>query len=321
MMNKDKPMTLERFEVQSDDARADHQRSMQALTRQLAKMAPYDGAFELISGGVKVFRSSKTGPEKIHLLAQPSICIVPQGAKVVSIGQSGLEYVEDANTMVVYAAEVPINIKVTEASPQAPYFCLMLPLQSEQLNKLTMRVFPRGVPKSQNVRSVYVGENNQKILESALRLLELIEHQDLTELLAPLVVDEILIRLLYSTVGPAIAQVGIADSHTEKVAKAISWLKNNYAEPIKMEELARLTGMSVSSFHSHFKSITAMSPLQFQKTVRLQEARTLIRTRMMDVSSAAFAVGYSSSSQFSREYTRAFGVPPSKDMVAIGQRH
>lgn len=126
-----------------------------------------------------------------------------------------------------------------------------------------------------------------------------------------------MIRLLKSSVGPAIAQLGVMDSHAQKVSKAITWLKDHYAQPIKMEQLATLSGMSVSSFHTHFKSITSMSPLQYQKTVRLQHARDLIRSQSMDVSRAAFEVGYVSSSQFSREYSRAFGVSPSRDMPPL----
>lgn len=305
---------IERFCVHNDELNT--QNPLPELTHLLSRMAPYDGSFELVDKGIHVFRSSRMASETTCMLAQPSICIVSQGAKYVSLASSGFDYFEDQSTMVVYAAEIPITVKITKASPEEPYFCLMIPLHPQQLNTLVMKVFPNGVPKTNKVRSVYIGDNDFKIIKSAIRLLELIEQQDCTELLVPLAIDEILIRLLHSSVGPAIAQIGIADSHAEKVTKAITWLKNNYAEPIKMEELAKITGMSISSFHTHFKAITSMSPLQFQKTVRLQEARMLMRTKMMDVSRAAFEVGYSSSSQFSREYVRAFGVPPSKDTVA-----
>lgn len=285
-----------------------------ALVARLNKLAPYDGSFDLTGERVNVMRASQTATERTYLLAQPSICIVPQGVKSVSLAQSKVEYLEDPSSIVVYAAEVPINLKIIEASPEVPYFCLMIPLQPKKINELLLRVFPNGVPKTNKVHAVYVENSDPKIIQAATRLLELVEQQEYTELLVPLVIDEILIRLLTSPVGPAIAQIGLADSHAEKITQAIAWLKQNYAKPIKMEELAKITGMSVSSFHNHFKAITSMSPLQFQKTLRLQEARSLMRTKMMDVSTTAFAVGYTSTSQFSREYAREFGVPPSKDI-------
>lgn len=133
-------------------------------------------------------------------------------------------------------------------------------------------------------------------------------------MLVPLVIDEILIRLLRSPAGPAIAQIGLTDSNAHKVSRAISWIKDNYALPIKIDELAKVASMSPSSFHSHFKSITSMSPLQFQKTMRLHEARNFMITEMMDVSTACHEVGYSSVSQFSREYSRLFGSSPSRDV-------
>lgn len=290
-----------------------NRQGLKALAQLLTKMAPYDGQFQLTPEGINVTRSSHPASERTFLLAHPSICIVSQGAKAVSLVQGEMEYVEDASTMVVYAAEIPITVKITEASVEQPYFCLMIPLHAKRLNELMLKVFPNGVPKTDRVRSVYVGNTDPNIVKSAYRLVELIEQQDTTDLLVPLAIDEILIRLLRSPEGPAIAQIGITDSHAEKVTKAISWLKDNYSKPVKMDELARITGMSVSSFHSHFKAITSMTPLQFQKTLRLQEARSLMRTKMLDVSTAAFTVGYSSSSQFSREYAREFGVPPSKD--------
>lgn len=147
--------------------------------------------------------------------------------------------------------------------------------------------------------------------------MELIADPEDADLLVPLVIDEILIRLLRSPAGPSIAQVGITDSNTQKVAKAISWLKKNYDQPVKMESLAKIAGMSLSLFHTHFKKLTLMSPLQFQKTLRLEEARNLMMSKMMDVTNASFEVGYSSVSQFSREYTRYFGRSPAKDIAIL----
>lgn len=284
---------------------------LQELTRLLAKYAPHDDGFDLIKGGVKVFRESKQGAERTYMLSQPSICIVPQGAKSVTVSHNSFEY--DCSKMVVYAAEVPMSVRVTQASQDKPYYCMVIPIDPATLSALNVKVFPKGIPKTRKASAVYVGDSNRRILKSAIRLMETIEQQEDVDLLAPLIIDEILIRLLRSPAGAAIAQIGVSDSHAEKISKAISWLKKNYAQTVKMDDLAKIAGMSVSSFHTHFKSLTQMSPLQFQKTLRLQEARNMIRVNMMDISSAAFSVGYASTSQFSREYSREFGVSPSKD--------
>lgn len=286
---------------------------LNALTRLLARYAPHDDRFDLNRDGLHVVRSSQTMVETTYTLAIPGICIVPQGSKAVTIGGNHFEY--DEYQMAVYAAEIPINVRITKASADKPYYCLVIPIDPARLSELILKVFPCGLPKAERSRAVYVGDTHPKIVKCAVRMMELIAQQEDVDLLVPLVVDEILIRLLRSPCGPALSQIGIANSHAEKVAKAISWLKVNYSQPIKMEDLAKIAGMSVSSFHTHFKSITDMSPLQFQKTLRLQEARRLIRTRFVDVSSAAFNVGYASTTQFSREYSRFFGTPPSKDLL------
>jgi len=140
-----------------------------------------------------------------------------------------------------------------------------------------------------------------------------------SELLAPLVVDEILIRLLRSPIGVGVAQMGFAESNVHRIAKAISWLHDNFSQPVKVEELAKLVHMSASSFHEHFKSITSMSPLQYQKVLRLQEARRLMLSTMMDAGTTSQRVGYLSPSQFSREYSRFFGNAPTKDIARLRQ--
>ena len=137
------------------------------------------------------------------------------------------------------------------------------------------------------------------------------------ELLGPLVIDEILIRLLRSPIGVRVAQIGLAESSVNGIAKAVSWLRANFSQPMKVEELAELAHMSVSSFHQHFKSVTSMSPLQFQKVLRLQEARRLMLSTMTDASTASWHVGYQSASQFSREYSRFFGSAPTKDIARL----
>lgn len=308
---KRKALPLSAFTTGGDHAPPHLHDDQAKLITLLSKHTPHDGGFDMVYGGVQAYRSTKIEAEKTHLLALPSICLVPQGSKAITYGEHCFEY--DSSKMVVYAAEIPIYVNITQASKSSPYYCLVIPIHPARLHELVQKVFPHGVPKTDSTRAVYVSEIHPRILTAAVRMLDIIEQQDNADLLVPLVIDEILIHLLRSLAGPALAQIGLVDSHAEKISKAISWLKDNYANAIKVEELAKIVGMSVSSFHTHFKNLTHMSPLQFQKTLRLREARNLIRTKMMDVTHAALEVGYASPTQFSREYTREFGVPPSRD--------
>lgn len=183
-----------------------------------------------------------------------------------------------------------------------------------------MKVYAQGPPPVKESRGLYVCQNDPNIVNAAARLLELMGQPGEAELLGPLVLEEILIRLLRSPVGGRVAQIGLADSSMHRIAKAISWLRVNFTQPMKVEELAELAHMSVSSFHQHFKAVTSMSPLQYQKVLRLQEARRLMLTTMLDASTASWRVGYQSASQFSREYSRFFGNAPTKDIASLREQ-
>lgn len=282
------------------------------LAALLDRFAPHDGQFPLTPSGIKVLKTSSVSAEETCVLSDPGVCIVAQGAKATFLSSHAFEY--DENNLIVYAAEVPIRYRIIKASQDEPYLCLAMPIEPQKLSELIVKAFPHGVPKCNGTNPIYIGESDAKIVKAAIRLMDLIQKQEEIDLLVPLVIEEIFIRLLRSPVGAAIAQIGIADSHSQKISKAIAWLKKHFADPIKMESLSAIAGMSISSFHTHFKAITTMTPLQFQKTLRLQEARNLMMSRHMDISLASLEVGYTSSSQFSREYRRYFGVSPSEDM-------
>lgn len=173
------------------------------------------------------------------------------------------------------------------------------------------------MPRVQEIRALYVGQTNTQIVNAATRLVELMEQPGDADLLAPLVIDEMLIRLLRSPGGVRVAQLGLTESRVHKVAQALAWLRAHFAEPMQVEALAKLVHMSASSFHRHFKAVTSMSPLRYQKVLRLQEARRLMLSMMMDVGAASMRVGYLSVSQFSREYSRFFGNSPSKDIEGL----
>jgi len=216
--------------------------------------------------------------------------------------------------MLVAAVDVPVAARVTRASRAEPYLCLRLDFDPQRITELVWKVYPHGMPRVQEIRALCVGQTNARIVNAATRLLELMTQPQDAELLAPLVLDEILIRLLRSLGGTRVAQLGLAESRVHKVAKALAWMRAHFAEPMHIAALAKLVHMSASSFHQHFKAVTSMSPLQYQKALRLQEARRLMLSMMMDVSSTSLQVGYLSVSQFSREYSRFFGSAPSKDI-------
>ena len=287
------------------------------LARLLAAYAPHDGSFELRVPGVHASRASRANKECFHILRVPSLCIAAQGAKTTIIGQE--QYVYDASRMIVFSVALPIASYIRQASHSEPYLALRLDLDAQKIAELVLKVFPNGLPPVQERRAVYVTPVDASMINAAVRLLECLAQPGDAELLAPLVVDEILIRLLRSPIGVRVAQMGLAESSVHRIAKAISWLRANYSQPIKVEELAELVHMSVSSFHEHFKSVTSMSPLHYQKVLRLQEARRLMLSAMMDAGTASQQVGYLSASQFSREYSRFFGSAPTRDIARLRQ--
>jgi len=290
---------------------------LEKLARLIAAYAPHDGVFELRIPGLCASRSSRTNTECAHALRLPSLCIIAQGAKTVIVGQQVYEY--DASRMLVFSVALPIAAQVTQASHSEPYLALRLDLDPHKIAELVLKVYPHGLPPVQERSAVYVAPVDVSVVNAATRLMECLAQPGDAELLAPLVVDEILIRLLRSPIGVRVAQMGFAESSVHRLAKAISWLRANFSQPMKVDDLAGLVHMSVSSFHQHFKSVTSMSPLHYQKVLRLQEARRLMLSTMMDAGTACQRVGYLSASQFSREYSRFFGSAPTKDIARLRQ--
>ena len=287
------------------------------LARRIAAYAPHDGVFDLSIPGLHASRFSRIHGDYVHALHVPALCIIVQGAKTVIVGQEVYEY--DASRMLVFSVALPVAAQVKQASYSEPYLGFRLDLDPHKIAELILKVFPHGLPPIEERRAVYVAPLDANIVDAAIRLIECLAQPGDVQLLAPLVVDEILIRLLRSRIGPRVAQMGFAESSVHRLAKAISWLRANFAQPMKVEALADLAHMSVSSFHEHFKSVTTMSPLQYQKVLRLQEARRLMLSAMMDASAACQLVGYQSASQFSREYSRFFGSAPTRDIASLRQ--
>ena len=294
-----------------------HAESLGRLAALLAAHAPYDGAFELRVPGLYAVRRSRPTREPERATVFPALCIVAQGAKTVMLGREVYSY--DASRLVAYAVDLPLAGRVIHASQREPFLVLVLRLDPYKIAELALKVYPRGVPSPDSSRGVIVGPASTAIVDAAARLVDSMAHPAEAEFLSPVLVDEILVRLLLSPVGPRVAQIGQQGSGVERVAKAVSWVREHFSQPITLDDLAGLVHMSVSSFHHHFKAVTTMTPLQYQKVLRLQEARRLMLSRMLDAGSAGHQVGYLSASQFSREYTRLFGSAPTRDVARLRQ--
>src|ERR1700722_171067 len=285
------------------------------LANLIGAYAPHDGSFPQRVPGLHVSRMTRINPACVHGLRLPCLSIIAQGAKTVTVAQEVYEY--DSSRMLVYSVALPVAAQVTRASAAEPYLALRLDLEPQKIAELVLKVFPHGVPPVAERNAVYITPLQPAVVNAAIRLMQTLAQPSDAELIGPLVVDEILIRLLRSPIGVRVAQMGFAESSVHRIAKAISWLRANFSQPMKVEELAEQVHMSVSSFHEHFKSVTSMSPLHYQKVLRLQEARRLMLAAVMDASAASQQVGYLSASQFSREYSRFFGAAPTKDIAKL----
>jgi AraC-like DNA-binding protein len=281
------------------------------LGRRIAAYVPHDGAFDLGISGLHASRFSRINTDCVRALHLPALCIIVQGGKTVIVGKEVYEY--DVSRMLVFSVALPVAAQITQASYSEPYLALRLDLDPLKVGELVVKVFPQGLPPVQERRAVYVAPLDASVVNAATRLVECLAQPGDTELLAPLAVEEISIRPLRSRIGARVAQMGLAESSVHRVAKAISWMRANFSQPMKVEELAELVHMSVSSFHEHFKSVTSMSPLQYQKVLRLQEAMRLMLSTMMDAGTASQRVGYLSALRSSAENTAAFSEVPQQE--------
>jgi len=242
---------------------------------------------------------------------QPRFCLVLQGAKEVTIGERRMRY--DTNNYFIASLELPAFGCVIEASASHPYIGVSMALDPEALAALISDA-PTG--HDSETSSFAVSPVTTQLLDPWLRLMSLLDAPQDIAVLAPLIEREILYRLLQGPQGAALRQLARSDSRLGQVRRALVWIREHYDQPLRIETLAELAGMSTASFHRHFKAATAMSPLQYQKCLRLQQARRLLIANQ-DATRAGYAVGYESTSQFSREYARLFGLPPARDAARL----
>ncbi|EKB3552042.1 AraC family transcriptional regulator [Vibrio parahaemolyticus] len=245
----------------------------------------------------------------------PSICLIAQGRKRVLLGEESFIY--DANHFLISSIDLPIIANIIEASEEQPYLGLIMELDLTEISQLIVDGELAFIQSKEAQKGIAVGELSESLLDAFVRLAELLDEGQNIKILAPIIKREIFYRLLMSEQGTRLHQIVTAGSHSHQIAKAIDWLKNNFVKPLSVGDLASYTGMSKSSFYTHFRSMTSMTPLQFQKKLRLSEARRLMLTENLDAMAATFKVGYESPSQFSREYSRLFGAPPSKDIKSL----
>ncbi|SJZ35004.1 transcriptional regulator, AraC family [Trichlorobacter thiogenes] len=259
------------------------------------------------------------GPtEPFSGLYEPSICLITQGAKRILLGDDSFVY--DARHYLLTSVQLPTIIQVVEASPAKPCLGLSLKLDLQVVSQLMVDSKLPAPREQQANRGMATGEVTIPLLTVFQRLVELLDEEQDIPILAPVIQREIIYRLLVGDQGTRLRQIAVAGSQSQQIARVIEWLKENYTQSLRIEDLADKASMSSSTFHHHFRSMTALSPLQYQKHLRLHEARRRMLAEQLDAATAAFEVGYESPSQFSREYSRLFGAPPLRDITNLRQR-
>jgi AraC-like DNA-binding protein len=288
---------------------------LQTLTRLLEQNSRQEGITSTEIPGVDIFKASST-TTSVPVVYQPSLCVLAQGQKQVFMGTNIFAY--RAGQFLTVTMDLPVHSQIIEATATKPYLLLKVEMDAAQIAEL----YPYAKQQKlgdPSTRGLFVGELDVASAGAVMRLAELLKSPEHIPVLAEPTKREIFYRLLCSDFGPLIAQMVIQDSHLQRVGKAVQHLKKEFRNPVSVSDLAELAGMSTSSFHEHFKIITGLSPLQYQKSLRLLAARNLMTAENLDAASTAYRVGYESPSQFSREYTRMFGNPPGRDIGLLKQ--
>jgi AraC-like DNA-binding protein len=280
----------------------------------IARFATSDGEYPTAIGSLFLSRrSSPTQP--VHTAQWPCFALVVQGAKSLGLGPELYRY--GVGDYLVVSIDLPVASRVTEARAEKPHLGLGMAIAPDRLKEVLDRLGPvRPALAPDAMRGVAVNTAPADLLDASLRLLRLLDRPHDIAAMAPLVEQEVLYRLLSGPFGARLLQIAMAETPSNRIARAIAWLRRNFMLRLRIEALAEHAGMSVSSLHHHFKAVTAMTPMQYQKQLRLHEARRLMLTQDMDVGTAGYSVGYQSPSQFSREYSRLYGMPPLRDVGA-----
>ena len=296
------PRPMERSEIER-----------QELAGAIRRVLPRDGRVEM-QLGVTLFRVS-TPTKPVYGISESSFCVIAQGAKHVMLGEDRFRY--DPNHYLINTVGLPTISQIDGASSEEPYLGLRLILDPAVV---TSTMVEAGLVHYQNdsgVKAIAVSALDPDLLNACLRLARLLQMPEQYRVLGPLVIREIVYRLLIGEQGHRMCHLTTIGGQAHRIVRAVKKLREDFAKPLRIEDVAREIGMSVSGFHAHFKAVTAMSPLQFQKRLRLQEARRLMLTESLDAAEAGFQVGYDDASHFSREYKRHFGDPPLRDIQSL----
>lgn len=287
-----------------------------ALGKSIARWTDKGDRYETGIPGLSLHQRSEPSPP-VSIMYEPRICMIAQGAKRVLLGDE--TYVYDPQHFLITSVDLPTVVQVIHASLEKPYLGLVLRLDQREIAQLLLDSnLPMPRPQ-QSSRGMATGEVTLPLLTAFHRLLDLLSEPKDIPILAPIIQREILYRLLVGDQGVRLRQMASAGSQSQQIASAVHWLKGNFTLPLRIDDLAAQVNMSTSTFHHHFRAVTAMSPLQYQKWLRLNEARRLMLTENQDAAAAAFQVGYESPSQFSREYGRLFGNAPLRDITNLRQ--
>ena len=280
------------------------------LVTRMARAIPDAGVIQPLQG-LFLARSSQM-MQPVYGISQPTFCVVVQGCKEVHL--AGNRYQYDPYNYLLATAELPIVSQVLEASEERPYMGLQLYLEASLIASVMVEIGQTPPEIQQSVEAIEVSPLDTMLLDATLRLIQLLDDPTEARVILPLVTREIIYRLLVGQQGHRLRQMTVQGGHTHRISEAVQKICREFTAPLYVEELARGIGMSVSGFHHHFKTVTALTPLQFQKQLRLQEARRLMLGEEMDAATAAFRVGYEDASHFNHDYKRLFGATPMRDV-------
>ncbi len=299
--------------LQAERNAAHMQANREEVVERIGRAVPDDGTVQPLPGLALTRLSVPQQP--LHGVLEPALAVVAQGRKEILLGENPYRY-DHAHYLLTTVA-LPSVFRVLEASPERPYLCLRLELPPALVSSVMVEAGHSAPARGADVRAVAVSPLEANLLDAVVRLVRLVDAPAEVPVLLPLLQREIIYRLLVGEQGARLRHLAVQAGFTPHIARAIERLRRDFDQPLRIEEMARELGMSVSGFHHHFKAVAAMSPLQFQKQLRLQEARRLMLSEDLDAAGAGARVGYNDAAHFNREYKSLFGVPPMRDMQRL----
>lgn len=302
--------------LDAPDSRAPQPRPSRELVQLVSRFAPTDGLHETTIAGLHLIRAGAPA-QPLPAVYEPGLCVVVQGRKRARLGDEVIAY-DPGHYLLISVTMLPLA-HVVEASADEPYLCIRIAVDPREVGSLVLGEAPRATaaPSAESPRGLRVARVSVDLLDAVTRLLRLLQSAHDAPVLAPLAMREIHYRVLHGELGGLLRTMALGDGHSRRIAQAIEWIKQRYAQPLRIDDVAQAVHMSASTLHHHFKQVTSMSPLQFQKQLRLHHARRLMLTEGLDAAGAGHQVGYESPSQFSREYRRLFGAPPRTDLLQL----